>query len=464
MAGIFRRLLGKVQPSAKATDDGPPPPPPPPQKSGKTLPASTAEEAQSFVCREPLLNRNQRIAGYQFSLPEEVELRLQSGMEFLPKIYDDAILRNLTSLGDDALLGSRLAFVRLSPDSLDNPRIHQLPKQNTVLMLAPAHRTLDVERIRRQLDLLRQAGLAHGWLLRQAQVAQAPELIALAADADYVQLHAGSFNGIDVKLLRKSLFEARNRQLAEIRLVAGALDAFDEFHLYFHAGFEYFLGRFVTRREKWHPPKSKVNRLRVIKLLNQLRGDAEIVVIAQELKHDPVLSFKLLRYANSPLMGLQTEVTGMDKALILLGREKFYRWLSLLLFDFKTPGFEERVLTEQALSRAHFLESLAGQGGMPAKADSLFILGLFSLLDLLMGQSMAELLVQAKLPEAVHQALLGQAGPYRDALLLAIAAEGQSPHELQHQAELCGLAPLPVSQCALQSLAWAHEVSSLDIG
>ena len=114
------------------------------------------------------------------------------------------------------------------------------------------------------------------------------------------------------------------------------------------------------------------------------------------------------------------------------------------------------------MSRAAFLERLAGQGTVPAQADWLFILGLFSNLDLLMGQAMVDLLLQAKLPAPVHDALLGEAGPFGDALQLAIAAEGQSPVELQRHAALCGLHALPVSQCAMQSLAWAHEISSLD--
>ena len=460
MASFFKRLLGRDEPAvagAQAAAGG---------AAGKVAAPHAArpperEAAPSFVCREALLGRDQRISGYQFSLPEAVELRLQGDFEFLQKIYDDAVLRNLTSLGDEALLGPRLAFVRLSPDSLDNPRILELPSKNTVLMLAPVHQTFEAGRVRIQLDALRQAGFAHGWLLRQPRLAQFPELAALAAAADYVQLDATGFNGMDVKLLLKSLALARPPGLPRLRLMAGGLNAVDEFHLYFQGGFDYFLGEFVTHRENWHPPKSNINRLRVIKLLNLLRSDTDVAVIADELKHDPVLAFKLLRYINSPLMGLRSPVTGMDKALILLGREKVYRWLSLMLFDFKTQGYDERVITEQVLSRARFLESLAARGGMPVPADALFILGLFSLLDLLMGQSMADLLLQAKLPEAVHDALLGRPGPYRDALLLAIAAEGQSPLELQQQAALCGLEPLQVSQCAIQSLAWAHEISLL---
>ena len=474
MTGFFRRLLGTGEPLTAAAEaagdalanDAPPGSPGPTNqgagRAGQTTRVADPEPAQSFICREPVLGRNERIAGYQFSLPEEVERRLQSDLEFLPKIYDDALLRNLSSLGDDALLGPRLSFVRLSPNSLDNPRIRELPKENTVLMLAPVHLTFDVERSQRQLEILRQAGVVHGWVLRQTQLAELPQLLSLAASADYVQVDATGFNGMDLKLALKSLVEARPSTLPKLHLIAGGLHAFDEFHMYFQGGFEFFLGQFITRRENWHPPKSNINRLRVIKLLNLLRSDAEIAAIAEQMKLDPVLAFKLLRYINSPVMGLSTPIGSLDKALILLGREKFYRWLSLMLFDFKTPGYNERVLTEQALSRAHFLESLAAQGNLPAQADSLFMLGLFSLLDLLMGQAMADLLLQAKLPEPVHEALLGQPGAYRNALALAMAAEGQSPQEMEQVAALCGLEPLPVSQCAIQSLAWAHEISSLD--
>jgi EAL and modified HD-GYP domain-containing signal transduction protein len=268
---------------------------------------------------------------------------------------------------------------------------------------------------------------------------------------------------MDLKLLLKSISGMRPADLPKLRLIAGGLNAFDEFNLYFRAGFDLFLGRFVTQRENWHPPASNISRVRVFTLLNLLRSDTEVGAIAEELKHDPVLAFKLLRYINSPLMGLMSPVTGLDKALILLGREKFYRWLSLMLFDFKSPGYKERVLTEQALSRAAFLEGLAGQGTVPAQADWLFMLGLFSNLDLLMAQPMADLLLQAKLPADVHDALLGEAGPFGDALQLAITAEGQSPSELQRHAALCGLHALPVSQCAMQSLAWAHEITSLDV-
>lgn len=464
MFNLFRKLMGKEEVAVEKPKEAQPATAKPPAVAA--VPATDAPGVRSFVCREPVVSRDERIAGYEFILPERVQARLQGGgdSDSLRKAYDDALLHNLCAQGADALLGSRLAFVRLSPASLENPLIAQLPATNTVLIFSPSRLLPESVGLQQRLNALRQQGFACGWLLRQEQLLTTPELLSLAACADYVQVETGGFDGTAIKTLFQSLHAARPAGMATLRMMASGLGSFDEFHLCFQGGFDFFLGQFVNSRENWHPPKSNINRLHVIDLLNTLRSGAEFDVIAQQLKLDPVLTFKLLRYLNSPMMGLQTPVTTMDKALMVLGRERFSRWLSLFLFDIKSPGYRDRVLTERALARAHFLESLAGQGAVPAHKDQLFMLGLFSQLDLLMGQSMSEMLQQARLPESVHQALLGEAGVWADALALAVAAEGSSPEDLETKAGVCGLDALQVSSSAIEALQWAHEVSSLDEG
>ncbi|MEN9357582.1 MAG: hypothetical protein RL695_1753, partial [Pseudomonadota bacterium] len=238
-------------------------------------------------------------------------------------------------------------------------------------------------------------------------------------------------------------------------------NTFDEFNLCFQGGFDLFLGDFIISRENWHPPKSDINRLLVIKLLNLLRGDEDIKVVAQQVTADPVMTFKLLRFLNSPAMGLQSPVATIDKAVLILGRERFYRWLSLLLFDIKAPGFRERMLTEQALTRAFFLESLAGEGQIPNKKDELFILGLFSMLDLLIGQPLESILQQTHLPPQVHAALIGEAGIYHIALQLACTLEDQIEEAIEQTATACGIDAVDVSRHSIEALSRAHEVMTI---
>lgn len=466
---FFRRLLGRSRPSPapaqtqqgkasaqfqalnqlaplKAEPSAPAPAPTPTNRSA------------SFICREPVLNRQEQIAGYFFHLHGHLQSRLQGKNEPLHKAYDDALLRNLLDLHVHRLLGHRKAFIHLSPASLDNPLLARLPVKNSVLMLSPNLNALDLELLQPQLAALRQAGMAHGWVLDKNLLALHPALRELAMQADYVQLDTAKFDGLEIEALCETLGNSPAENRAPLQWIAQELHSFDEFNLCFKGGFDFFMGDFVTSRENWHPPKSEINRLLTIKLLNLLRSDEDLSVIAQQITADPVLAFKLLRYLNSPAFGLSQPILTIDKAVMVLGRERCYRWVSLLLFDIQQSGYRERVLIEHALTRAFYLESLAGQGLLQGPKEELFILGLFSMLDLLIGHPLETILQETHLPAPVHRALLGQAGTYRNALLLAQAMEKQQFNAVQALAERLQLNALPVLSLQMEALGKANEI------
>ena len=432
--------------------------------SGTAQTSSSSNDPSAFICRVPVLNRKEHVAGYTFNLQENLQSRLQGKQDLLHKVYDDALLRSLTSLGIHSLLGHRLAFIGLHPVSLDNPLLYKLPTKNTVLLLKPGRQPLALGVLQPQLEALRQAGYVYGWELSAAALAQHPDLLPLASLGDYVQFHTAGLDGLEIKSLSKKLSANRLPSQTRLRLIANELSTFDEFHLCFQSHFDFFQGSFVTSRENWHPPKSEINRMLALKLLNMLRSDEELKVIAEQITNDPVMTFKLLRYLNSPVMGLAQPVVTIDKALLVLGRERCYRWLSLLLFDIKEAGFRERMLTEQALTRAFFLESLAGLGKVPKDKDALFILGLFSMLDLLMGMPMAELLEQTQLPEALHHALLGQPSEFLAPLELAKAEDKQHAEKIPQLAAACGVNALQILERTIEALSKAHTTMSLHDG
>ena len=103
--------------------------------AGTAQTSSSSNDPSAFICRVPVLNRKEHVAGYTFNLQENLQSRLQGKQDLLHKVYDDALLRSLTSLGIHSLLGHRLAFIGLHPVSLDNPLLYKLPTKNTVLLL-----------------------------------------------------------------------------------------------------------------------------------------------------------------------------------------------------------------------------------------------------------------------------------------------------------------------------------------
>lgn len=450
----FRNLMGNTEEKSSPQDAFSQLNAVAPLKSAqKQTSAENQHEASSFVCREAVLDRGERIAGYEFALGRELQSRMLEKSALIRRVYDDAMLRNLAPLGVSSLLGNRFAFIRLSVASLNNPLLKSFSNPNTVIMITPGtFAESEFSEVRDNLQHLQKLGIRHGWTINRPR----PELAEFLQQADLIEIESSTLDGIQLKTMSLDFRAQKNKP----KLIASELQTSDDFNLCFQSGFDYFMGPFVTSRENWHPAKSEINRLRVFEALNLIRTGAEFDVIADCLRTDPILTFKLLRYINSPGIGLQKKVDEIFQALQIMGRDRFYRWLSLLLFDFNQPGYRELVLNEQALTRARFMEMLAGQGNAPASADHLFMTGLFSLLDVMMDRPLIDVLKQVSLPEAVSAALKGEAGAMRDALLLGIAAESAAPDAIAAAAAQCGLDATAVTGIMIEALAWSQQVIS----
>jgi c-di-GMP phosphodiesterase len=352
------------------------------------------------------------------------------------------------------LLGHRHAFIYLSPSSLNNPLLEKFSGMNVVIMISPhALNTVNLPELRDNLKRLSEKGIKYGWTLSQSQ----SEISEFLFDADFIEVETTAFDSNQLKEMYRE-FHAISKHP---KMIASGLKTASEFKVCYHSGFDHYMGPFISSREDWHPAKSDINRLRVIQVLNMIRSGAEFDAIADSLRTESVLTFKLLRYINSPGIGLQQKIGEIPQALLILGRDRFYRWLSLLLFDSNHPDYHERVLNEQVLARARFLEMLAGQGRVPEEGDHLFMTGLFSLLDVMMDQPLTEVLKQVSLPESVVSTLKREPGPMCDALLLVIAVESGTTVEMATAAAQCGLDAKVVTDSMTEALAWAQQASEV---
>lgn len=416
-----------------------------------------AGHERSFVCREAILNRSERIAGYEFLLHQGLQDRLSGRNPAIRRAYDDALIRNLVSVQVGTLLGFRLAFVGISSQSFDNPQLAKLPSENTVLMIDTQDEAgLDYEILRQRVEAARQRGFRIGYHQRKG----APDK-AIIPLCDFVRISTPDFSGLEIADWARQV-----RHLdcpGPLSLIAAEIESSDDLHVCFQAGFDFFHGPFVSCRDNWHPPRGTIDRGHIMHVLSQLRHGDDNAVLAESVRQDAVISYKLLRYINSPANGLSKEITTLDQALFLLGRERFYRWLSLLLFDVQKAGYIERMLTEQALVRASFMERQGVRrhdGKTPP--DQLFLTGLFSLLDKLLNRPMQEVLTGVAMPEAVCDALLDGRGPLAPFLKLGIACENGQADEIANWAQICGLDVASVNEDSLAALVWAAEIARLE--
>lgn len=429
---------------------------PAPAGNNDARPASE-EAAKSFVCREAVLNHEQRVAGYEFRLNKAKRNRIRHSGDSIHRLYDEVLIRNVLRMNIGRLLGHRMAFIPVSVYSLGNALIEQLPASNTVLVLECSEESItslcrDAQAILPRLQELRNLGFRIGL----SNYLEKPELQPFLDLAEYMLIDVSDRPLPDIT----TEVNAICRNAFSKKLVAQDIESLEMLQVCKKLPFSFFQGGFVTRREKWEKPRADTGRLKVLEIMNRVRRNAETAEIAALFRQDPVLSYKILRYINSPAGGLSKPASTLEQALLILGRQQLYRWLTLLLFVSGNVEELDAALMENALVRARLTELLgAGKMGAALK-DDLFVTGMFSLLDVLLRVPMSQALENLKLPEAVAQALIAREGPFAPYLELAIACEEFDAKKIAHLSRLLDLDVDRVNINHIDALVWAQNLDA----
>ena len=395
----------------------------------------------SYLCRAPLLDAQQRLIGYTLAFQK-------NGPD--SDIAKETASRQLLSLlaGRSGETRSGLFFLKASPVALFENELASLSTQATVLIL-------------NQGDLLDAGGLALAASLRERGFG----LALCDVDLDFLDSKESEpllshVNHVVVAFAHPQraaiTYFARQRQ-PSLGVVVDSVPGWEEFDACVGAGVSgVFANLCLAPREIKQAVKLGPQALQILQLMHMVQGNADIRHLEKVLKSDLTLSYKLLRYINSAGFGLEVEIESPRHAVAMLGYAPMFRWLLMLLARTHTTGFSP-ALMQAAMIRGRFAE-LLGQGFLTRReAENLFVVGMFSFLDRLLGSPIKEVLDQLVLPEAVAQALLERKGVYAPVLALAEACEGEDRCAAGF-AEALSMKAEHVNQAHLSALAWAQNI------
>lgn len=160
-----------------------------------------------------------------------------------------------------------------------------------------------------------------------------------------------------------------------------------------------------------------------LRLLQLVTADADLNEIEAVLRHDPAMSYQLLRLVNSVGVGAGRRIANFSQAILLLGRRQLKRWLNLMLFSPKKEDPRSAMLLARVSVRARTLELLATALGYDKETqERAFMAGMLSMLGVLFGLPLPDVLAPLELEETLEAALLRGAGEL-GALLAFVAAE-----------------------------------------
>lgn len=397
----------------------------------------------SFIVREPLLDSKQKVLGY--------ELSWQKGGARNGKPSDQEVIELIGFVADHLnneesgwQLGEQLLFLDVPRAVLLSGVLNSLAPKSMVLTLDLS--STDEEMVA-EVKALREQGF--GISLRDAET-----LIDDKALLPLITHVQARFDTSDFAARAK--FYGALKQ-ASVRVVMRELFSWEEYDACAALGLDGFGGDiYLTPRPGMTAKGLNPAQAMILQLMEMVRQNADVHQLESVLRRDAALSYKLLRYINSVGFGLGAEIQSLRHAVTMLGYSPLYRWLSLLLATASTAGYSP-VLMQTAIIRGRFAE-LLGHGSLPKnEAENLFVAGMFSLLDKLLGVSMPEVLENIQLSDSVAQALLSRGGMYGPFLALAEACEiGHG--QVDEVADSLFLSPHQVNEAHLAALAWAQNL------
>jgi EAL and modified HD-GYP domain-containing signal transduction protein len=411
------------------------------------VPVTSGDEV--FVARQPIFDTDQKLFAY--------ELLYRSSLNNSCGPADGTsatltVLRDAFLLLGTQLTGTTRAFINFNLDLLKKRVPHSLRAENTVIEILedstddPVVVDLCIE-LKREgytiaLDDFTPRNEIVAGLLRLADIIKVDfREVTVAEQADIMRQYAGK----------------------GIQFLAEKVETPEEFAEARRLGYRYFQGYFFGKPHIVSARNIPGNKLVYLRMLNEInRPDMDFPSLEGVIKRDTYLTYALLNYINSAYFGLRGRVGSIMQALSLLGEREVRRWASLVILTFLGADKPSEV-SVLSLVRAKFCELLAMKVKLAEKASELFMTGMFSMLDVLVGRPLDEVLNTINVAEEIKVALTTGGNRYGDVLSLVLAYEKAAWDEVDALADAVGLDKRKLPSDYGTSAEWAARVFDVKV-
>jgi c-di-GMP-related signal transduction protein len=405
------------------------------------------EKPTPCIARQPILSANETVVGYELFFREAREdRRFSSDGESATA----ATIETLNLVGLGVLCDGRLAFINSSRESLLTESFELLPPDDVVVEIQATVRP--DEEVVQACERLKQKGFA----IALDNFAPGDPREPLLPYADYLKVDITRVPPLQAaSLVQRYTSDAR-------RMVAHKVETRQHFITAGKNGFTWFQGYFFRHPENMqarHIPANQGTSLRLLSAVS--KPEVDLAEVEGLIKHEPALCYRLLRYLNSPALGLSSPVLSVGNALTLLGEKESVRWIRMAT----ALGMGQDKPSDLVLSslvRARFCELIAPRVEH-GKAD-LFLLGMLSMIDAIlsvpMGMVVDELCLDPDIKAQLLGAKMGKKTPLSPIYDLMVAREVADWESVTQLGKQLNLSLAFIAETSNVAMRWAHEITS----
>jgi EAL and modified HD-GYP domain-containing signal transduction protein len=286
--------------------------------------------------------------------------------------------------------------------------------------------------------------------IRKLEVKQFQEYAKILQYVDYMFLNHKRINMDSAKIFFAKMYP-------QIKLCAEDIDSQETYEeLKSEGGYQFYEGEFyrtpITKGEHEVTPL-KVNYIELLNMVNN--QDFELTGAADIIGRDTALVIDLLKVVNK--VARNSEIISIKYAAAMLGQKELKRWINTVVTK-KMYSSKPNEITRLSLLRAKFAENLAPLFGLAMKKQELFLMGLFSVLDIIMEKSMEEALKVIQVSKDIENVLLNKGGVLAPVYEFMINYENANWQEVSRLMILENLPMDEVSTAYINSLEWYRDL------
>ena len=395
-----------------------------------------------YIARQPIFDSKLNVFAY--------ELLFRSGPEnfFQPgeSPADDVIVNSTMLLDMQQLVGSALAFINVDAASLS---------REAPLLLYPGKVVLEIlETVEPSAEVVTacRALAANQYVLALDDFLDEPKWQPLIPCIRFLKV---DFRSADYAL-RRSI--AQRYAPKGILMLAEKVETESELREARDLGYSYFQGYFFCKPSMISGRDIPGRAATCLRLLEECAApELDYKAIEKSFGEEPALTYRLLRFLNSPLLPLRCEIHDIRQAVSLLGEREFRRWVAIVALVMMA-GNKPPELIRMALTRAYFCEELARPLALAKNASELFLMGLLSAADALLDRSMEQILSELSLSPEIRVALDGGGSKFEVVYQTLLAYERGNWGRLSELAKQSGYAEEQIPDCFVMASGRAGAV------
>ncbi|HPI92168.1 MAG TPA: HDOD domain-containing protein [Deltaproteobacteria bacterium] len=397
-----------------------------------------------YIARQPIFTRNKSIYAY--------ELLFREGMEncFPGTCGDSASSRVLSntffSSGIEQITGGKRAFINFTRELLVKKIPLIFPSEITTVEVLE-----DIVPDESVIDSCREISRL-GYLIALDDFEYSPAMDPLIELSDIIKVDFSKSSPGEIQEYAERFGGNGKKLLAE------KVETIEEFEKSLKLGYTYFQGYFFSKPQlirKTDIPALKINVLGIMSEVG--KEDYQVGKLQKLIEQDVGISYKLLRYLNSPYYRRVQEVSSIRQAIVMLGERGIKQFLSVIFLAELSQDKPDELL-KSSIIRARICEELGKSAGGGADPSELFTLGLFSHIDAILDNSMDNIMKTLPLSSEIKSTLTGGVGVLKEYLDIAMSYEKARWDNVISSAGRLGIPPRVLPKIYWNAVQFADSV------